>query len=88
MADHLMALTTGMRKVLKAAFAVEQAKAWGPRKGARPRLKGMGITTVIAAAKIEVSVTDQEKKRLEDMSLRLRRVRHHDLEAMRRGALC
>ena len=64
-ADHLRALKAGVKEILKTAFAEEEAKDWGPNTGARPRLKGMGITTVIAAVNIELIVTDKERTALE-----------------------
>ena len=69
-ADHLKALKAGIMEVMKWAFSEEDLAYWMPNKGARPRLRELGITMCIATIQMEVIMAEREKI-TEDMDLRL-----------------
>ena len=60
---------------------------WKPKKGARPRLRGMGITTNIATILFEVIMTHQERISKGNMILMMRGVKHADQENVRQGGV-
>ena len=69
------------------AFADDDNWLWKPTRKAQPRLVGLGIATATAAVQLEIKIAPEEKTRMENMILRLRGVKHSDIDKVRQGSI-
>ena len=60
---------------------------WRPKKKAKPRLIGLGIATATAAVQLEIRTTPQERHVTEDFILRLKGIKHSDIDQVRQGTI-
>ena len=50
--DHIKAFVKAIKEAMRWAFHQDDAQMWKPKKRAKPRLAGMGITTTTAAVRL------------------------------------
>ena len=60
--QHVAAFKEGILEALREAFHPQERQQFRPARKARPRLRGLGVTTCISGVRLEVAMSKQEQE--------------------------